>query len=153
MGSTSSQYVELHLQPPTAPGYCHMMDLKVIWSWNEAVRMILTQCGCGICIKRRWVNTERWRGCVYSEGQLKREGPEEPREFLFLYLQPSMVGSDSRGIVLLSYCEYRLSSVVLISLVAVTPLHTVLSEFTLISLPNNVFFTFLGFAFCSLFSL
>lgn len=70
----------------------------------------------------------------------KREGPEEPREFLFLYLLPSMVGSDAQGILLLSYSEYRLSSLVLISLMAMTPLHTVLTEFTLIYLPNNMFF-------------
>lgn len=51
-----------------------------------------------------------------------------------------MVGSDAQGILLLSYSEYRLSSLVLISLMAMTPLHTVLTEFTLIYLPNNMFF-------------
>lgn len=33
--------------------------------------MILIECDCGTCIKRRWMNTERCQGCVYSEGQWK----------------------------------------------------------------------------------
>lgn len=49
----------------------HEMDFKERMKLKQAVKMVLIQCDCGTCIKRRQMYTERYQGCVSSEGQLQ----------------------------------------------------------------------------------